>query len=220
MPRIDTVSRQRFGLVMVLSLATVLWLIAAPRTDFTRAVALFLQGSAFIVALVAARDHERLRRRTGVVVGIAIVAGTLLAGVGTLADDIRVLASLIIAVATPAVMVRGLVRLLRERGVVAQAIFGALALYLQLGLIFAFVGAGIAEAEGTAFFSSQTSADLNDYVYWSFTTMSTTGYGDYTPGTDAGRSLAVFIMLIGQIYLVTVVAMLIGNMQPQRDRAR
>lgn len=216
----ETVRTQRFGLVMLLSLATVLWLIAAPRTDLTRAVALLLQGSAFIVALVAARDHERLRRGTGAVVAVAIVVATVLAGAGTLADDIRVLASLLVAIATPAVMVRGLVRLLRERGVVAQAIFGALALYLQLGLIFAFVGAGIAEAEGTQFFSAQATADLNDYVYWSFTTMSTTGYGDYTPGTNAGRSLAVFIMLIGQIYLVTVVAMLIGNMQPRRDHPR
>lgn len=205
---------------MLLSLATVLWLIAAPRTDVTRAIALFLQGTAFLVALVAARDHERLRERTGIVVAVAILAGSVLAGLGTLSDDIRVLTSLAVAVATPAVMVRGLVRMLRQHGVVAQAVFGALALYLQLGLIFAFVAAGIGEFETTTFFAGEQSADLNDYVYWSFTTMSTTGYGDYTPGTDAGRSLAVFIMLIGQIYLVTVVAMLIGNMQPQRERAR
>lgn len=219
MPTMETVSRQRFGLVMLLSLATVLWLIAAPRTDLTRAVALFLQGGAFIVALVAARDHERLRRRTGVAVAVVILVGTLLAGQGVLSDDIRVVTSLLVAVATPAVMVRGLMRLLRERGVVAQAIFGALAFYLQLGLIFAFIAAGISEAESAPFFSTAVDADLNDYVYWSFTTMSTTGYGDFTPGTNAGRSLAVLVMLIGQIYLVTVVAMLIGNMRPRREQA-
>jgi hypothetical protein len=215
----ETVRTQRFGLVMLLSLATVLWLIAAPRTDLTRAVALLLQGGAFIVALVAARDHERLRRRTGVAVAVVILAGTFLAGQGVLSNDIRVLTSLVVATATPAVMIRGLVRLLRERGVVAQAVFGALALYLQLGLIFAFVASGIAAVETTPFFNGSDSADLNDYVYWSFTTMSTTGYGDFTPDTDAGRSLAVLIMLIGQIYLVTVVAMLIGNMQPRREQA-
>jgi hypothetical protein len=216
----ETVRTQRFGLVMLLSLATVLWLIAAPRNDLTRAVALMLQGGAFLIALVAAGDHERLRRRSGLIVAAGVVAGAVLAGTGVLSDDLRVATSLAIAVATPAVMVRGLVRLLQEHGVVTQAVFGALALYLQLGLIFAFVGAGIGEAQSTPFFTNHVTADLNDYVYWSFTTMSTTGYGDYAPSADGGRSLAVFIMLIGQIYLVTVVAMLIGNMQPRRDQPR
>lgn len=220
MPRMETVRTQRFGLVMLLSLATVLWLIAAPRTDVTRAVGLFIQGTAFVIALVAAGDHERLRRRTGLGVATLILAGTVLSGLGVLSDDVRVATSLALAIGTPAVMVRGLLRLLKERGVVAQAVFGALALYLQLGLIFAFAAAGIGEAQAAPFFSDGTNADLNDYVYWSFTTMSTTGYGDFTPGTDGGRSLAVFIMLIGQIYLVTVVAMLIGNMQPRREPSR
>lgn len=219
MLRTDTLRTQRFGLVMLLSLATVLWLIAAPRDDLTRAVALLFQGSAFVIALVAAGDHERLRRRTGIVAAVAILAGSVLAGLGTLTDEVRVGTSLVIAIATPTIMVRGLVRLLRERGVVAQAIFGALGFYLQIGLIFAFLAAGIGEIESTPYFTGDMTADLNDFVYWSFTTMSTTGYGDFTPATDAGRSLAVFVMLIGQIYLVTVVAMLIGNMQPQRDRS-
>lgn len=220
MPQMETVRTQRFGLVMLLSLATVLWIIAAPRTDLTRAIALMLQGGAFLIALVAAGDHERLRRRSGLAIAIVIAAGAVLAGTGALSDDIRVATSLVIAVATPAVMVRGLVRLLQEHGVVAQAVFGALALYLQLGLIFAFIAAGIGEAHSTPFFTSHATADLNDYVYWSFTTMSTTGYGDFAPSADGGRSLAVFIMLIGQIYLVTVVAMLIGNMQPRREQQR
>lgn len=213
------VRRQRFALVMVLSLGTVLLTIATPQADGTRAVALFLQGLALIVAVVAARDHERLREQTAILLMVALLAACALAGLGVLTDDVRVLASLSIAIATPAVMVRGLVRLLRERGVVLQAVFGALALYLQIGLIFAFAAAGVGSAQGTPFFGGDDPQSISEFVYFSFTTMSTTGYGDLTPATSLGRSLAVLEMLIGQIYLVTVVGLLVGNIGRPRPTA-
>ncbi len=56
--------------------------------------------------------------------------------------------------------------------------------------------------------------------------MTTTGYGDFTPATAFGRAIAVVAMLVGQIYLVTVIAMLVGNLRrrtpetTRRDRAR
>lgn len=208
----DTIHRERFALVMVLSLATVLLTIAKVDDNTTRAIVLLLQGLAFTVAVVAARDHERLRQRTGLALVALLLAACVLTAVGALGTDIRVALSLALALGTPAVMVRGLVRLLRERGVVAQAVFGALALYLQIGLIFAFAAAGIGVVEGEQFFATTTDDSLSDFVYFSFTTMSTTGYGDLTPATQVGRSLAVFEMLIGQIYLVTIVGLLIGNM--------
>ncbi|MGK2936802.1 MAG: potassium channel family protein [Solirubrobacteraceae bacterium] len=211
--------RQRFALVMVLSLGTVLLTIATPQADGTRAIALFLQGLALIVAIVAARDHERLRQQTAILLMVALLSACALAGLGVLTDDVRVLASLSIAVATPAVMVRGLVRLLRERGVVLQAVFGALALYLQIGLIFAFAAAGIGSAQGTPFFGGNDPQSISEFVYFSFTTMSTTGYGDLTPATSLGRSLAVLEMLVGQIYLVTVVGLLVGNIGRPRPMA-
>ena len=48
-------------------------------------------------------------------------------------------------------------------------------------------------------------------VYFSFTTLTTTGYGDYTPATSAGHALAVVEMLVGQLYLVTVIGVLVGS---------
>ncbi len=203
--------RQRFALVMVLSLGTVLLTIAVPQSNLMRAAVLFLQGTALVIAFVAAHDHAALRRTTGVVALVGLIGLCLLTAVGVLDDDVRVAVSLLVAIATPAVMVRGLIRLLRERGVVAQAVFGALALYLQFGLIFAFAAAGIGSAQGTPFFGGPEEASLGEFVYFSFTTMSTTGYGDLTPATSLGRSLAVLEMLVGQIYLVTVVGLLVGN---------
>lgn len=208
----DRIRRQRFALVMVLSLGTVLLTIAMGQDNSTRAIALLLQGLAFIIALFAAHDHTLLRRSTAGTALVVLVAICALAGVGALNDDIRVIISLLLALATPALMVRGLIRLLRDRGVAPQAVFGALALYLQFGLIFAFAAAGIGSIQDTPYFGGTENATLSEFVYFSFTTMSTTGYGDLTPVTPLGRSLAVLAMLIGQIYLVTVVGLLIGNM--------
>ncbi|MBJ7331816.1 MAG: two pore domain potassium channel family protein [Solirubrobacteraceae bacterium] len=209
-------TRQRYALVMLLSLAAVLVAVAVPDTQDTRAIMLAIQGLALIVAIVAARDHERLRRGTAIALGVVLLVCCVLSGFGVITGDVRVPFALAIALATPLVMIRGLVRLLRERGVVLQAVFGALAIYLQVGLIFAFCAAGIGAIEGTPFFGGSDASNINDFVYFSFTTMSTTGYGDYTAATDAGRSLAVLEMLIGQIYLVTVVGLLIGNIGRQR----
>ena len=56
-------------------------------------------------------------------------------------------------------------------------------------------------------------------IYFSFTTLTTTGYGDLTPVLSVGRVLSVLEMLIGQIYLVTVIGLLVGNLRRSPERA-
>jgi hypothetical protein len=55
-------------------------------------------------------------------------------------------------------------------------------------------------------------------VYYSFTVLTTTGFGDYTAAKPLGHALAVLEMLIGQLYLVTVIGILVGNFVGQRRR--
>ena len=57
------------------------------------------------------------------------------------------------------------------------------------------------------------------YVYYGFITLSTVGYGDITPTAPLARSLAVFVSLGGQLYLVIVMAMIIGKfLNSQRQK--
>jgi hypothetical protein len=57
-------------------------------------------------------------------------------------------------------------------------------------------------------------------LYFSFTTLATVGYGDFVARTDLGHTLAISEALIGQIYLVTVVSLIISNLRrPRRDGA-
>jgi len=55
-----------------------------------------------------------------------------------------------------------------------------------------------------------------DYLYFAFTTLTTTGYGDLSPASDVARAAAILEALLGQLYLVTVLALVIGNLRPRR----
>jgi Ion channel len=108
-------------------------------------------------------------------------------------------------------------RLLRHQRVQRSTILGALCIYLLLGLFFAYLYSALS-AIGGGFFAGQPEASIVDYLYFSYTSLTTVGYGDLTAGGDLGRMLAVSEALMGQLYLVTVVALLVGNIG--RDRFR
>ena len=103
------------------------------------------------------------------------------------------------------------VEILRERGVTVQAVAGALAIYLAIGIVFAGIINFIAQVDSTPYFAQHTSGTPGDPVYFSFTALTTTGFGDFSAATPVGHALAVIEMLTGQIYLVTVIELLISN---------
>ena len=68
------------------------------------------------------------------------------------------------------------------------------------------------------FFSTGEPASVSECQYFSFTTLTTVGFGDLTARTDLGHTLSVFEALVGQIYLVTVVSLIVGNLGRARPR--
>ena len=201
----------RYFAVLSLTLASVVFLIAAPSADLSRAVAIAIEGAALIVAVGTSRERETVRRRRATFVGIATVAVVLLIAVGVLPGWLIALIAVFVTTAVPVALVRGLWRLLRGEGVTLQSVAGSLAIYLSVGLIFAWVIGFVAQVENTPYFAQHTSGTQGDKVYFSFTTLTTTGYGDFSPATPAGHAIAVIEMLTGQLYLVTVIGLLIGN---------
>lgn len=91
-------------------------------------------------------------------------------------------------------------------------VLGAVCIYVLIGLSFAFVFEAVGDLGPGPFFASQEGGTRSDYVYFSFVTMATVGYGDLTPQGGLPRALAVTEGLFGQIYLVTAVAALVGNL--------
>jgi hypothetical protein len=88
----------------------------------------------------------------------------------------------------------------------------ALCAYLQLGLFFAYLYTAVDLFGGDPFFAQGPSQAASDYLYFSFVTMLTLGYGDLTPGGDIGRALIIVETLVGQIFLVVLIAYLVGSM--------
>jgi hypothetical protein len=95
-------------------------------------------------------------------------------------------------------------------------VLAAVCLYVLLGLSFAFVFECIGEFGSGPFFSAHEAGTRSDYTYFSFVTMATVGYGDLTAQGGLGRAFAVTEGLLGQIYLVTTVAALVGNLGSRR----
>jgi Ion channel len=101
-------------------------------------------------------------------------------------------------------------RVLARPTVTVQSIFGALSAYMILGLMFAALYAAIQHLGGGGFFAQGQPADTQTFQYFSFTTLTTLGYGDFTAAGSGGRAIAVLEALTGQVFLATLVARLVA----------
>jgi Ion channel len=187
------------------------FVIAAPAADWSRAAAIAIEGVALVFALATAREPQEIRRHRAVGVGAVMVVLVILVATGAAPRWLTDAADVIITSAIPVVIVSGLLRLLRERGVTIQAVAGALAIYLSLGLLFAWIIGFITHVDSTLYFAQHTNGTEGDRLYFSFTVLTTTGFGDFSAATPAGHALTVIEELTGQLYLVTVIGLLIGN---------
>jgi hypothetical protein len=95
-------------------------------------------------------------------------------------------------------------------------VLGALSVYLLFGLAYSYLFALISAVEGVPFFVQPGEDGPTNYIYFSYVTIATVGYGDLTAATPLGRITAVSEALLGQMYLVSVVALLVGNLGRQR----
>jgi drug/metabolite transporter (DMT)-like permease len=210
----------RFGEVLALILLSLSVQLAAPDGDVARLIVIVLQGVTLFVAVYASRAHPWVIRITGIASALLVLGGvTAVVGSNELGEDSsRAVTLLLVGLASPAI-VTGLVRHFRDEGrVTMQTMFGVLCLYLLIGMFFGMCFATMEELGNEEFFTSGA-AQTTDFLYFSFATLTTTGYGDLIAATDLGRSLAITEALIGQIYLVTVVALIVGNLGPRTDSA-
>jgi hypothetical protein len=212
-----------YGIVLGLILLSIGFQLAAGESDFARLAAVVLQAVTLIAAVVASRAHRFVIRLTIIAAVLSIIGASLaILGTDTFGNSSgRGVTVLLVGLVPPAI-ITGLIKLFREEGsVTIETMFGGLCLYLIVGLFFGSAFAAIEEIGGHAFFHQLTAAqsETNDFLYFSFTTLTTVGYGDLTAASNLGRSLAITEALIGQIYLVTVVAVIISNMRPTRQRS-
>lgn len=201
----------RYGYVLTLTLVLVVFIIAAPTADWSRAIALALEGAALVVVVLTSGARPAARRERSMVLGVVTVVLLVLIAVGVVPDSV---AALLLITASGVLLVQltsGVIRLIRAQGVTIQAVAGALTVYLLVGLVFAWLMAIVADFSSTPYFAQGTDGTLSKRLYFSYTVLTTTGFGDLTAGTALARAFAVLEMVLGQIYLVTVIGVLVGN---------
>jgi hypothetical protein len=211
-----TPAQYRYGAVFLITLALLVFVIVAPSADWSRAVALLLESVALVVAVATSRERRAVRRARAM--AIATVGALAVIGVaaGLLGPALALGLGGVLAVAIPLTLVRGLVRLVGTAGATLQAVAGALSIYLLIGLVFAWVIGLVAHIDDAPYFAGGTDGTEGERAYYSLTVLTTTGFGDFTAAQPLGRALAVVEMLVGQLYLVTVIGILIGNLAQRR----
>jgi hypothetical protein len=97
-----------------------------------------------------------------------------------------------------------------------KTILGAISVYMIFGFLFTLLYATLDRLEGGGFFIQEQGSHTGDFVFFSFTTLTTTGYGNLVPADQPGKMFAGLEMLLGQIFLVTLIAGLVSLWRPRR----
>jgi hypothetical protein len=197
----------RYPLLLALVLIDVVLPFVLPANAWGTLVSTPVVAATLVIGLVTAGAPRR-------VTIAALTAGaciTLFAVLEVALDTTRLqgvgfflLAAMLLV--TPPLILR---RIFAERRVTLRILFGAVSVYVLIGLTFAYLFVGVHRATGS-FFTQSGSHSPADFVYFSFITMTTVGYGDLTPATGLARVLSLLEAMLGQVFLVTAVALLVS----------
>jgi hypothetical protein len=210
----------RFGLVLALSTFSISVLALVDlddpreslRSEIGWLIVSFTVGISLLVALRASGVTRRWQRVADVVIGLTLssaVVYSVLARFVDLADPLAMgrpsLIWVLIAILSPIVVLR---RVLSQSVVTFETLFGALSVYLLLAVAFNYMFLEVQRFGSTPFFGVPEST--SSFMYFSLVTITTVGYGDLAAVSDLGRFLATSEAIIGQVFLVTIVARLVS----------
>ena len=206
-------STDSYGLVLAMIVVTYV-LAATLAQPWAVMVLLMVQITTVWLALRTAhapRGFRLLANGLFVLAAVAAVANLVAQGDSTLEPFVFTAASVLYVVA-PFWIVR---HIAYRRAVDQETMLGALAAYLFIGMAFAFVYRFLGTVQASPFFGDQGDGTLSDNLFFSFVTLTTTGYGNLVPAGNPGQSLAVLEALMGQLFLVTAVGKLVSAWRPR-----
>ena len=205
-------ARDAFGLVFVLVLITYALASLIENHGWTSVVLTIATSATSVVALVSAHARHKFVRVAVLLAGLTV----LLAAIGAATDDRTWLnfATVIQVSLLTVAMAAVLRRVVTAPEIGSRTILGALSVYAVLGILFTFLYGVIERVQGGAFFEGHPHPASSDFLFFSYTTLTTTGYGNLVPGGQPGRLIAGLEMMAGQIFLVTLVAGLVSLWRP------
>lgn len=206
----------RFGAALLLIILSIFGFAFSQDNGWIRVFALLAEGAALLFILRMSEHGLVLRvARIAVLVSVGAAIATTLIGTDTAPTLATAAVGALMAIAAPIAIIR---RLSREEIVNVQVLAGAMCLYLLIGLFFTFLYKTIDVVGEEPLFVQTTTASATDITYFSYVTLTTVGYGDFTAAQNGVKMLAVTEALLGQLYLVSAVALVVS--QFGRGRAR
>jgi hypothetical protein len=204
--------RDAFGLVFALVLTTYVLTSLLENRGWSAVILTAATSATSIVALTSSHAKPGFVRSaiwlSALTIGLAAIAA---------ASGNRIwlnFASLIQIGLLTVAMAAVLRRVVTTADVGSRTILGAISVYTVLGILFTFVYGTVERIQGSPFFEGVAHPSGSDFLFFSYTTLTTTGYGDLVPGGQPGRMISGLEMMIGQVFLVTLVAGLVSLWRP------
>jgi uncharacterized membrane protein YiaA len=181
-----------------------------PDSSWAASTILFVGAATLLIAIWTA-GWAMTERTFPIALAIAAVAGAVLnlfwrdealtATLGIVGGLLTITIAVVVAAGAIA-----------QREVNSRSVAGAICVYVLLGMVFTFIYGTLAAIGNTPFFAQGIDGTRPLRLYFSYVTLATIGYGDYTAAGNLGRALAVLEALMGQLYLVTVVAVVVTRL--------
>ena len=116
------------------------------------------------------------------------------------------------------VIVLLVIRVARSHQVGLREFLESINVYLLLGIAGSILFNQVAQRDPGAFnYPADSVPGRLDFIYYSFVTMTTLGYGDITPAEPGARVLSMFFSVTGQLYLTMIIALLVGKYLSQKE---
>jgi hypothetical protein len=201
-----------YGIVFVFLIVDYVFLTVGWTGGVAIVVSAIWLGLTVLLAFRTSEVPHRPMLLVRIAVALIVVAAVAVAlGGGDRAAGTIVILSSLLVLACPIAIGW---RILHHTRVTTQTVLGALCIYVLIGLVFANADYGVQLVSGSSFFAQPGHHGPADFAYFSYVTMATVGYGDLSPATGLPRTNAVLEALIGQIFLVVLVARLVGMYTP------
>jgi hypothetical protein len=199
-----------FGVVLLLVIAIYVLASLVSYKGWGAAALAAVTVTCAAVALASSEAGPRLVRGAAVLgaVAFALAVVSALAGGSSLLGISALIEVVLLTVASA----KMLGAVLAEHEVNFRTILGAISVYILLGILFTYVYLAVDKLQPGLFFGQPI--QTGDFIFFSITTLSTTGYGNLVPAGQPGKMLSGLEMLVGQIFLVTLIAGLVSLWRP------
>jgi Ion channel len=176
-----------------------------------------LAAAALVVAISDPQTGHTINRRQAISIAVCVLLAPIV--LVTNSESVIGLTYLLpAALLVTATLPVTLSRVLRHERVTHETVLGALSTYVLVGLLFAFAYLALDSVRDTPFFAQAGPHQESEYLYFSFVTLTTLGFGDLSPAVGLPQALTALEALLGQVFLVTLVARLVTLWVRQDER--